>query len=166
MQVPGFLVALFVTASILAGCTSSPPASIANHAPEALQTVQLAALRDRNVALDVSYQIRKVKDEIIVRMGTRYDDADVEVLPFDRDAPKRKGVLFEDARIQLRTDEQLDKFEQHLRALVERSGGRIAEASAADLTLRATLTFGRVRPRPSGRITSARRSAFALRRLA
>lgn len=71
MQIPGLLVALFVTASILAGCTSSPPASTANHAPEALQTVQLAALRDRNVALDVSYQIRKVKDKIIVHMGTR-----------------------------------------------------------------------------------------------
>lgn len=130
MQVPGLLVALLVTASTLAGCTSSPPANTANHAPQALHTAQLPAVQGRHVALDVSYHIRKV------------EDSDIEVLPFDREAPKHKGVLFEDARIQLRTDEQLGEFEQHLRTLIERSGGRIAEASAADLTLRATLTFG------------------------
>ncbi len=126
--------ALILAMSAMSGCSNAPQKTVDDQVQER-QAFTIHALKGKSVALDVAY-FQKVKKE-----GT--DELEVRPVEREKDNEMYKGVLLEDARLQLKTNEQLDFFQKYLERVVTTSGGQLAqEGSKADVKIQASLTYG------------------------
>jgi hypothetical protein len=136
--------------SIGAGCTSTAPTKpVADLVAERSQ-VTFPSLSGKSVALDLGLFQRAWKDSGLHTKGQSYTDDDVEIKVVERvsDADMTQNWVVQDVRLSLKTNEQLDYFEQSVESSLTRSGVLIADQGKSDYTLVAQLTFGPT-PAPS-----------------
>lgn len=138
-----------ISAILLGGCASAPQKSIeqqiSDHYPPTI-----SALSGKSVAINIEFMQRINKSENI---SNKSQDNSYDIAPviITQDKDMKSGLIFEDARIQLKTNEQLDFFQKYIYETVSRSGGLALPAGQnADMLLSAKLTFGPV-PAPAYR---------------
>jgi len=137
-------VSLACVLSIGAGCMSTAPTKpIADQVAERSQ-VTFPALSGKSVILDVDLFQRSWKNSGIHTKGQSYTADDVEVKAVERvdDDNMTQNWVVQDVRLSLKTNEQLDYFEQSVKSSLARSGVSLVNQDESDYTLEAQLTFG------------------------
>lgn len=108
------------------------------------QQVTFPILAGKSVELQIDMFQRVRKKGGIYSHGQEYDPEDIEIKAIKRTADEemQSNWLIEDVRLSLKTNDQLDYFEQSLKQAIEQSGATLSSSDDADYTLEAKLTFG------------------------
>lgn len=133
---------------VLAGCANPPRNDVAEPVATSVMS-PIQGLQDKSIAIQVDMAYLR-------KQGGNGGDA-LKIEPVQRVADKdmERGLIFEDARLQLKTNAQLDLFEKYIYKIAERSAAKIVSNPAgADYVLHAKLTFGPM-PAPAYRDVNA-----------
>lgn len=128
------VVSLILVTFMVSGCSNAPKKAVVDQVQERNSFV-LHDLKGKSVSLDVAY-FQKMKKE-------GKDEFEVRSVELKNDSEMYKGIIVEDARLQLKTNEQLDFFQKYLERIVTISGGQLVQnGSKADVKIQAGLTYG------------------------
>ena len=130
------LMPTLIVAAAMAGCASTTPQKSPEQQVSESPFPKIAAFSGKRISLNIDFRQKHEKKE---------QKEEFEIRPVERTKEKDmyQGAILQDARISLKTNDQLEFFERYVAHTLIQSGAVIVPTeSSSDMAINATLTYG------------------------